>query len=138
VTGATVTNAANSGLVSALFPATNSPGFFIVNGVTSTPPSPGGFIIYSQAVSYCSSLTTSGKSWRLPTFTELLALNDALPPDQMPSGWTIRTQTWSSTPVTGDPTRVRTIYMASSQRILTDSRGTNSGENAVAFCVTTQ
>ena len=138
VSGATASNSADSGVVSAVFPATASPGFFTVNGVTSTPPSPGGFIVYSQAVSYCSSLTTSGKTWRLPTFTELLALNDSLTPDVMPDGWTIRTQTWSSTPVDGDPTRVRTIYMAASQRILTDSRGTNSGENAVAFCVTTQ
>jgi len=142
VSGATATNSANTGLVSAVFPATASdPGFYTVNGVTSTPPSTinGGFVTYAQAVSYCSSLTTQGKSWRLPTFAELLALHNALPNavgGQTPPGWAFISQTWSSTSAGGDS--FKTIRITESNTSLNDSRRNNGADNGIALCVTTQ
>ena len=118
VSGATATNATNSGVVSAVFPATAaSPGFFSVNGVTSAPPSDnpatGGYGNFASASAYCSSLTTSNKSWRLATFSELITLNTYLVGEgyslAQPPGWPPLSQTWTSTPNgTGG---FRTLYM---------------------------
>jgi len=137
VSGATATNAANSGVVSALFPATTAAGFFTVSGVTSTPPSAGGYVNYAAAVNYCSSLTTSGKTWRLPTYSELTALNNSLVSagydNRQPPGWPSLSQTWSST--SNGSGGYRTMYMPYSTTDTSTSR--SPSELAVTLCVTT-
>ena len=138
VTGATATNAANSGVVSAVFPSTEaSPGFFTVNGVTSTPPSLGGYVNYATAFAYCRDLMTANKAWRIPTFGELTALNTALVnagyDNTQPPDWPPLSQTWSST--SNGSGGYRTRYMPYSLASEADSRLPT--ELAVTLCVTT-
>jgi hypothetical protein len=120
--------------------AAADPGYFTVNGVTSTPPTPGGFITYTQAFAYCDALEKDGKEWRLPTFTELIDLNTSLVNAgfnlSIPTGWSMISQTWSSTPAAGGG--YRTIYMPNSAPVLSDSRRDNGADNAITLCVTSQ
>ena len=140
-TSSSATNSANSGVITAPFPATNAPGFFKVDGVTSTPPSVGGFIRYPEALAYCSSLATDNKTWRLPTFAELLALDYSLinagfnGTSNKPTGWSIVSQTWSSDYAGSN--KYRTLYMTVNPPDLTDVRN-NTSENAVTLCVTSE
>jgi hypothetical protein len=128
--------------VSAVFTATAAaapaPGFFTVNGITSTPPSAGGYVNYATAQAYCSGLTISNKSWRLPDFSELTALNNALVSagydNRQPPGWPPLSQTWSRTLTGGGA--YRTIYMPYSTASMSDSRVPS--DSAVTLCVTDQ
>ena len=109
-----------------------------VNGVTSTPPSTGGYVNYAAAVAYCNGLTISNKVWRLPTFSELTSLNSSLVSagynNIQPPGWPPLSQTWSST--SNGSGGYRTIYMPYASASLTDSRVPT--DLAVTLCVTDQ
>ncbi len=107
VSGATATNSANSGEVSALFPATTATlpsGYISSGGLTWAPITT--TANWSTASSTCSASTALGYAtgtWHQPTRIELEDLyanrNAVTPSGWPPTGWTLG-QTWSFDTVT--------------------------------------
>jgi len=125
VSGATATNAINTGVVSAVFPATALPAGYVSTGTSSGSGSIGsgagwnlsgtgtliwsknnstvaspGYANYSTAAAACAAMNTSSalgysSGWRLPTQPELSGLYNA-GTSLTTAGWTLG-GTWSST-----------------------------------------
>jgi hypothetical protein len=105
VSGATTTNPINSGVVTAVFPATGLPAGYVSSGTliwsknNSTVASPGN-ADYNAAFAACAAMNTSSalgysSGWRLPTQPELSGLYNA--GTGALAGWTLNNRTWSST-----------------------------------------
>ena len=132
VSGATsVTNSANSGVVTAVFPATSAlpSGYVQQGGLIWAPVNT---LQQWQAIySTCSTSTSLGYiagTWRMPTETELLGLQAALG-RVAPTGWTLG-WTWSSTVISVDIHSAVNLDTGGHGAV-----GTDTGTQAYTSCV---